>query len=320
MLLASALVVAVLAPVVVLVAAGLDAGSLAAVMGGLTGLPAGLVLGRRFAVGLTLLLMVAEFAAYLAAPHAVPAGIVMAAVTLVYGLLARRGATSVGVTVPIAVLLTMTTPPDAIADHARWVTALVVGLGAMAGGLWGAALGSFASRRMRRPTLAGISSPAAWIFAVTMALVTGVAVALVVQHDGRKGGEWMILTIFIVVQPTLHDSFTKTIHRVAGTAGGFLIVAVVSALTDSKILLIVLSIAFVIAALAMRLESRPYWQYVVMLTPGIVLAEGASSGVLKLDLTRLDNTLIGAVVSVIVLAVFWLITNRFTSLRENPPS
>ena len=318
MLLATALVVVVFAPVAVFAATDLDAGSLAAVLGGLTGLIAGMIIGGRFALGMTLLLVIAEFAAYLALPHAVAAGVVMAVVALGYGLLARRGATSVGVTVPIAVLLTLTTPPGPIAHRADWVTALVVALGALVGGLWGSSLGAFAGRRMHRPTLGGITTSAAWIYAGTLAIVTGIAAAVVVQHNGQKGGEWLILTIFIVVQPTLHESFVKTLHRVGGTAGGFLIVAAISALTDSTALLVVLGIAFAIAAVTVKLESQPYWLYVLMLTPAIVLAEGASSDVLELDATRLEFTLIGAAIAVAILGMFRLIANRYPSLLEAP--
>lgn len=311
--LAVGLVLVTLAPVAVLAIAGLDAALLAAVLGGLTGMIAGVVIGGRFAVGVAIVMAVAQFFSYIALSNAIAAGVVMGITALLYGLVSRRGATAAVVTFPIAILITITAPPEAIINRPTSVTALVVAIGALIGCLWGAVPGVIVGRRITRPVLGGLSVPSAWIYAVTLAIVAGGATAFVVARDFQKGGEWLVLTIFIVVQPSVQRTWEKLLHRIGGTAGGFVIVAIVSVLTDSSALLYFLSIAFMVSAVVVKIESRPYWQYVLMLTPSVVIAEGATTDLLELDVVRLEFTLLGALISFAVLFVF-----RFIDVRLLP--
>lgn len=294
----------------------LGAGSLAAVFAGFTGLLAGFAFGGRFAVLVATIAATLQFVAFPMASHPVGAGMVMAVTALLYGLSSRRGATSSIVFAPIAVLVTLTLPPDAISGRSTMVTAAVVALGALVGGLWGSAAGLWARRRVPHAAPNGVTAPIAWVYAIAMAVATGLSMALVLGTGTHQGGEWLVLTLFVVGQPNEHGTWAKALQRLGGTAIGFAIVFTVTSVVASPTVYTALAVGFAIAAVVARFESRPYWQYVIVLTPAVVFAEGAGTDVVHLDVLRLEYTVLGAIVAMAMLAVLRFVARRSPRLQR----
>ena len=65
----------------------------------------------------------------------------------------------------------------------------------------------------------------------------------------------------------------------------------------------------------MRARGQAYWRYVAVLTPAIVLMEGAQGDVVGTDVARLVATLVGAAIAMAVIALIW----PFRKIRVPPP-
>ena len=165
-----------LAPSLLLPPLGLAGAVGTFIMGAMAGMLAGIMVGGRFAILVAVVIGLLNFLAYPAAPYAIAAGLVMALTALLYGLTARRGLTSVIVMAPISVCFVLAQPPVMLAHDGVLANAAVVGLLALAGGLWGATAGGFLGRRIPRPKRPVETLRMAIAFAVTLA---GVGIAFV---------------------------------------------------------------------------------------------------------------------------------------------
>jgi hypothetical protein len=273
--------------------------------------------GVRLGLLVTALLSAAVMLALPAAPYPVAAGLVMAVTALLYGLSARRGLTSMIVTAPVMVAFAIAEPPK-IQQDSFVAEVIVVGLFVALGGVWGTAFGSFLGRKVPRKTPPLSSWATAVTFAITMAVVTGVTMGIVVATGIGHTGAWILLTIFMVVQPVLHQTFRKSVERALGTALGFGIALVVALLLSNQSLLLVLGMVFLTLAVYVKLDPRSkYWQFTTFLTTGIVVTEGSGSNVVTLDVDRLWASLTGIGIALVVLAFFRLLGVKDTDAEES---
>lgn len=282
----------------------------------MAGVMAAMLGGPRLGLIVTAGLAIAEMLALPAAPYAVWAGLVMGATALVYGLTSRRGLTSMISVAPVAVAFTIADPPM-MEQGSMLADALALGLFVALGGAWGTAFGSFL----------GLTSPhlprqtSSWRTAVTygvlMGIVTGMTMGVVVATGIGHTGAWIVLTILMVVQPRMDETFRKSVNRALGTALGFGIALAVGLLLKDETALLVLGMFFLTLAVYVKMDSRSkYWHFTMFLTPGIVLAEGAGGDVVATDLDRLWASFMGIAIALAVLAVFHLMDAR----RQVTPS
>jgi hypothetical protein len=308
---AALLVIIPLLPTVLLSPLGLGATIGSFALGAMAGLFAAILVSARFALLLSGLMGVVNFLAVPASSSIVLSGILMAAASLLYGLTYRRGIGGAVVMGPLAVVFTLAMPPQPLAHQDVWANALVVGAVTVIGALWGAGMGRVLARFAPHHTLQPIPVAHAVMFAVTIAVVTGVTMGFVIGLQLQHGGAWILLTILMVSQPALHQTWRKTCQRVVGTALGFLIVLVLSLLHVQNWSAVVLGLVFMAAAVYIKLDSTTaYWQFAMFLTPAIVLLEGASTGVVTTDVARLVYTLIGAAVALGVVVVYRLVARE----------
>ena len=218
----------------------------------------------------------------------------------VVGLLEVRGLSSALALAPISVGFILAQPPS---TQTPIPPALLVGLIALVAGLYATLLSMPIQKRIKRPKLKPVTRSRAATYAVVLAAMVAVAAWFVVTFHLGHGGGWLILTIIVLVQPFVQDSFKKTIQRVAGTTIGFVFATIVAEITKTpSVIYVVGIIAMEIAILAM-LTGRPYWQYVTCLTTAIVLLEGANTSVLDTAVTRLVATITGAAAVLAVTAI-----------------
>ena len=90
-------------------------------------------------------------------------------------------------------------------------------------------------------------------------------------------------------------------ERASGTVIGFGIAIVLYAILDlPAVLYVCAAVLMVLALVALQVQHRPYWQYVALLTPAVVLLEGGSGSVVDTALARLGFTLLGAALAVAI--------------------
>lgn len=219
------------------------------------------------------------------------------------GLASRVNASGVVVLAPISVIFLIATPPQ-LPDEGMpgWLLA-----GLLAGGsaLWGA-LAGLLIRRLRPRASHDPASPLAWrrvrIYAITLGVVLSAAMYVVVAFDWQHGGGWFAMTFLLILEPYVQDARAKTLQRAYGTIAGFVIAIVLYLIfRDYPAALYVLGFAAAVAALTLRYATtRPYWQYVSLLTPAVVLLEGVRTSITETAVDRLGFTLLAVVLAIVL--------------------
>lgn len=230
------------------------------------------------------------------------AAVVLGAAGAFVGVASRWGASGFVVLAAISVVFLIANPPLLPSGPDD---GMLLALVTAASALWGVGAGA-SIRRLRRPT--GLPAPEAmpWSragsYATILALVLAVAGWWTVHLQLQHGGAWFLMTFLIVLQPYLQDSLSRTVHRATGTVIGVIFAMLLyMLLAPWPVVLYVVGSLAAIAALTIRYTTkRPYWQYVTLLTPAVVLLEGMSSSVIDTAEERVGFTLLAAVIAVLI--------------------
>jgi len=236
--------------------------------------------------------------------NAILAGLVMGVSAALYGLTARWGSAGAVVTAPIALAFMIAEPPVISGSFSPWMNAAVVGLVSLSAAAWGLLVGWIISRNRTRKAQEPTSISRMAAFAVMIGLATGFAMWFVVhQHLGHTGA-WIVLTILVVFQPYIQDSWSKSLHRLWGTCLGFAIALILGLTIHSTLFLTLVAIVFLILAVATKLDpSRPYWLFATFLTPAVVLLESSGGSIVDTDRDRLVATFLGVAICLILIAI-----------------
>ena len=221
------------------------------------------------------------------------AALVMAATALLVGLACRWGHSKNLVLVPITVGFVVCVPPATAADVP--VQPLLLGAASLAAALWGTAVGSFIGRKMPKAPPQPEIWPRVWAYAIVLAILTGIAAGISVATDWGHAGGWFILTVVLVFQPYIQDSFRRTGQRAVGTVIGVISAYDIHLLLPWSTAEIIAGAALMVAAVIVAMNPKyPYWFFTALLTPAIVLLAGSSSDFTEVDISRLLATLAGA--------------------------
>lgn len=124
-------------------------------------------------------------------------------------------------------------------------------------------------------------------------------------------GVWLTLTIVIIlIYPYAGQSTSRAIQRAAGTILGFLVAIGVGASGLPDFLYYAAAFVFLEIALLMRITPhKKYWEYVMFLTPGVVLISGSATDIVAVAHNRLLATIVAAVSCLFLLGIerllFW---------------
>ncbi|MFI6863021.1 FUSC family protein [Streptomyces sp. NPDC050421] len=170
----------------------------------------------------------------------------------------------------------------------------------------GAGLAILAATAMR---MGGPSRPTPSRAAVThaFALAAG-CVALVLLQDsvGLPHGGWAVLTFCLVFVPASHETARRVRQRVAGTLVGAVLAAAV-AVEAPPVVCLVLAAGCAVMAVAYALTPEADLQYVIFLTPTVILLHGAShygTEVLGLTAERVGLTAVGGLLALVLTKLF----------------
>ena len=295
-------VTVILPPLVAhLLGAGALAGSL--ILPVIAGLMPAMMLSWRAALGATAVLVVGSMLADVFNGQALAESLVMAATSVAIGIGCRWGTSKFLIMVPIAVGFIVCIPPTTSDNLA--ISALTLSGATLLAALWGLAVGLFLSRKVPHPHLKEESWERTWPFAITLAVLTGIAAYISVDGRWGQSGAWFILTVAVVFQPYLSDAFQRSWQRAAGTVLGAVVAFAIHALVPWTWLVIGLAEILMIAAMFVMLTPKyPYWLYTSILTPAILLLITAGSDDFNQTIiARLIATLSGAALALAAVAI-----------------
>lgn len=291
-----------LVPGLILAVMGLPTVASVTTLAALATLIPALLLSTRVALITGAAMTVAAAVALPAAQDPWLAAVVLGASGAGVGVAARWSASGLVVLAAIGVVFLVSDPPlmPSGADDG-----VILTIATAVSALWGVGAGSVIRRRRRstgRPAPERMSWKRSLTFAAVLTTVLAVAGWWTVHLQLQHGGAWFLMTFLIVLQPYLQDSLSRTIHRATGTVIGVVVAMVLYLLLGPwPVLLYLLGALAAVAALTVRYATqRPYWQYVTLLTPAVVLLEGVSTSVIDTAEERVWFTLLAAVIAVVI--------------------
>lgn len=229
------------------------------------------------------------------------------------GIAAYRGMEAPFVLLSLLVSITMVMPnPMSLEQIVNGVTVtsgyiLLLSTLVAISAVWGVLLGWLVSLKLPSPPPVPVQRELAMAYGATLALTTGTVAAVVLTWLPGTTAGWIMLTIFVVFIPRapgnqiVHAMRTRAIHRSAGTVGGVLIAGLIAGVVRSPIPLFILGIILLIIAFEVKFAGRPYWQYVVFLTPAVVFLTGYGMDADRFGLMRLVCTAIGVIIALAAL-------------------
>lgn len=173
-----------------------------------------------------------------------------------------------------------------------------------AGGLWTALVGKHITAELHLQRPPSVPFNAARYFALALAGMVGVATFIDMQWLHSPASWWIILTLFVVVQPYYAASGRRAVARVIGTlTGAVLALLVVEVLHDYPLAITIIALLITLIAPLLNMKG-PYWVYVSFLTPAVVLQTAGGTGAIVAGTgERALYTVIGAVAAIIVLSI-----------------
>ena len=295
------LLIATMVPGILLTLAGLPAAGSAASLGAIGGATAIISATRRQAAWAALAMGAAVFLATSTAPVpflAVTAFVLIGAFT---GLLNFRGLSAAFLFVPMCAGFALTQPsvltPNVV------VNALFIGVVTAGAAVLPVLLMPLIAKSLPRVPVAVFPQRVVLGYATNLAFLLGLTSFITLTFALNHLGSWLILTVVVIVQPLLQVTWNRGLHRAVGTILGFFIAVGVAGSIPLPGLFFAIGNLFIVIAIAQRLRHRPYWQYAMFLTPGIVLLDGTSASILSTADDRLFATFVGALICLIVLGL-----------------
>jgi len=250
-------------------------------------------------------------------PWAVAA--LMAALGAAYGFLASRGIGSSAMMVPAAVPFFIQSPPALLSSgqpeiNSEYLAALFTVLTVT--GIWTALLLTLlvthGKTSLSGPTHTGMVVG----YGLLLGITAGISAAVAIAHFSGDHWAWLTLTIFLLSDPTKRLDPIRLRDRLIGTAIGFGVALVLLELPIPQELMWVLLFSLMTAAIMVRVEHRPYWYYVALFTPLVILLESKGGNAQHVAAERLWFTVAGALVAVLAAILANLLFGRALSTRQ----
>ena len=210
---------------------------------------------------------------------------------------------------PVLVAAVIAQPPQLM----EGTLANAVATGATTAGcvLLGGLLTMLMVKKPQQTTVPSYSPKVNIMYAVNLGLLlAGAGYAAAVIHQ-ELVGMWVALTVVVIlIEPYAGETSTKALQRAGGTILGFLLAIGVSASVLPDVLYYAVGLLFLEIALLVRFRGhRKYWEYVMFLTPAVVLLSGPATHVDQVSDYRLFATVTAAAACLLLLGLerllFW---------------
>ncbi len=292
--------VAAFAPAFILGALGLKDAIFIAMLAGLSSFLA-CFMGSGWKTGLRVSVPFAVFCALTvwAAPYALAAAFVLGAAAFWRGYGARLGLHNALMMTVISLGFIVTQPPKF--EGSSLSAPVLTGIVALGASLYVTFVMFLARRWVHPPPLTKLVTSRVLAYSSILAVIIGVVTWCVIHFKWGQGGAWIILTILVVFQPYLGTSYSKAGQRIIGTGLGFVLALFIGHFVSSGPLLYVLGVLLFVVANCCMLLRKPYWTFVIFLTPAVVLFTSAGSTVDKTAVLRLEATSVGVAITFVVM-------------------
>lgn len=308
-----------LAPALVMVALGWP-GALTVGLFALGGAAAGTVAGGlRIGVILSITIGVAAAIAMPLAANPWAIAAVMVVLGGIYGFWAARGYASGAMLIPALVPYLVRDPPGIFNNDEPTINIAYLAAFML---IW-ISTGAWTALVMNRLVLKGNSfagpsqsTQPTVIFGLALGAVAGVVAAVALNVDPTAQWPWIILTMFILANPTGKIDPKQVRDRVTGTViglGGALLLSTLSLKSATQG---VVALILITAALIVRIEKKPYWAFVMIMTPAIIMMDSTGATTSWVAEQRLLFTLLGAAIVIAVALLANLVWSIF--LRKHP--
>ncbi|HVJ08044.1 MAG TPA: FUSC family protein [Acidisarcina sp.] len=138
--------------------------------------------------------------------------------------------------------------------------------------------------------------------AARVAVVCTVDVFILIWFNINHG-YWMMLTSLIVLQPHVGGTFYRSLQRIGGTVAGGILAAVLAVFLHSEAA--IAAALFPLGFFALAVLPVSYSLFCFFLTPTFVLAFLPYVGDWQLAGVRIINTILGALIAMLAMAVLW---------------
>lgn len=295
------LLLGTLSPGIVLSMLGMPAAASAASLGAIGGGIAIISTTRRNAAWVSLAMGVAAFLAVSTASVSFVTVGVFVLIGAFTGAMNLKGISAAFVFVPICAGFALTQP--SVLTQSAFLNGLFLGIVTLGAALVPVALVGLVSQTLPVKPVTLLPRNVVLGYAVNLAFLLGLTSFLTIHFALNHLGAWLILTIAVIVQPSLQATWTKGLQRAGGTLLGFFIAVGVAGSIPLPGLFVLIGNLFIVLALVGSARNRPYWQYAMFLTPGIVLLDGSNESILATADDRLLATFVGALICLVVLMV-----------------
>lgn len=279
--------------------------------------------------GIVVLMVVTGSLARFFNQEPVPSALLIAVVGFIIGMSARRGASSPIVIVGISLSFLVINPPPlgqteltAFADVSPVIiTAVLLTLG----GLWARLMIALVHKWIPPiPETPPRDLYSLIPYALALAISTGVSTYLVLLYAPNGVGAWLVLTIFVVLKNDTDKTITRTKGRIIGTLAGaalaYVVIEILQALNWQESLVQLLFATMFIGAAMSYFVPGPYWKFVFLLTPGVVLMDSnTASNQVDIDIWRVIYTLAGIGLAIITAVIVHQVTQRTTHRGKVTP-
>lgn len=308
-----------LAPALVMVVSGWP-GAFTVGLFALGGAAAGTVAGGlRIGVIVTITLAVAGAIAISMSANPWAIAAVMLVLGGIYGFWAAHGYASGAMLIPALVPYLVRDPPGIFTNDAPTINLAYIGaflLIWIVTGIWTALVMSkivLKGNSFAGPSQATLPTV---IFGLFLGAVAGLVAAVAMTVAPTAQWPWIILTIFLLANPSGKIRGTQVRDRVTGTVIGLGAALLLSELPLSPAGQGILALILITAALVIRIEKRPYWFFVMVMTPAIILMDSTGSNTEVVAEQRLLFTLLGIVITVSAALLANLVWSAY--LRRHP--
>lgn len=270
--------------------------------------------GFRLGVIVTVTVAVAAVVAIPLGEFPVAVAALMIVLGGVYGFWSAAGYTSAAMLIPALVPYLVRDPPGIFATTAPNVDVQYLAAFFFVftiSGIW-------VSFVMSKLVLKGKSFPGptqsrrpAVIFGIILGAIAGVVVAVALAAAPETQWPWITLTMFLLANPTGHIDAKQVRDRVTGTVIGLAVALLLSQADLSGAALGILAVLLITAALVVRIDKKPYWMFVMIMTPAIVLMDASGANTEWVAEQRLLFTLLGATITIAVTLLANLAWSRY---------
>lgn len=291
-----------------------------AVMGAATAAIAG---GLRLGVGVTVSIAVAGAIGMVVRDQPLLVALLMTVLGGLYGWWAAAGWGSGAMMVPALVPYLVQEPPPLFSSDPATVDAPYLAAFTavfLVSGIWGAFVVSriASGPKEHKPATAKLRATIA--YGLALGATGGITAAIALNLSPTLHWAWITLTIFLLANPTGSPDRRKVADRLIGSVVGFLVAVLLFALPVGSSALSVAALLMLTTALTLKVAGTPYWAYVALLTPAVVLLDADGTDGSWLAEQRLGFTLLGAVLAVGVSVAAHVVYRRWLTNHGEQPA